>query len=86
MSSLIIAGVPVTVVPLHQHHPDSMAHPSSPATVIPEKAWQDSIVAFPETPPISPCQSGDNNANPDCLPNLWNFNDPTRKSSCACFK
>lgn len=81
-----IVGVPVTVVPLHQHHPDSMAHPSSPATVIPEKAWQDSIVAFPETPPISPCQSGDSNAIPDSLPNLWNFNDPYRKTSCSCFK
>ncbi|XP_065211027.1 mediator of RNA polymerase II transcription subunit 13 isoform X3 [Planococcus citri] len=117
-----VSGVPVTVVPLHQHHPESMAHPYSPATVLPERAWQDSIVSLPETPPISPCHtpsqqqqqqqqptqqpqqqpqqqqqqpqpiagpSNENLPNSECTSSssgLWNFNDPTRKSTCYCFK
>lgn len=88
---LINGNISVTVVPLHQHHPDSMAHPSSPATVLPERAWQDSIIALSETPPISPCQTplqhgSSENSNSDSTAGQWNFNDPTRKISCSCFK
>lgn len=53
-----------------------MAHPSSPATVLPERAWQDCIVNLPETPPVSPCQAGGSDAN-----NSSNINSSSSSNS-----
>nr|XP_018902480.1 PREDICTED: mediator of RNA polymerase II transcription subunit 13 isoform X2 [Bemisia tabaci] len=50
-SSLPSTGVTVSVVPHHQHHPDSMVHASTPATELSERVWQDCLIGVTTTKP-----------------------------------
>ncbi|XP_046680000.1 mediator of RNA polymerase II transcription subunit 13 isoform X3 [Homalodisca vitripennis] len=79
-SSLPCMGLTVSVVGQHQQHPECMVHASTPSTVLPERAWQDSTISL--TPgPTSPTPT-----DPPVPPAHWDFQDPTRKQNCSCPK
>ncbi|RZF40528.1 hypothetical protein LSTR_LSTR000407 [Laodelphax striatellus] len=86
-------GVTVSVVAQHQHHPDCMAHMPTPASVLPERVWQDSTLALPSAtasaaPDASPAPNSAASAAPPPPPppGHWDFQDPVKKQTCSCSK